>query len=43
MYLGADTGLLIALAKKVPKALELWDTVRSGENNLFISTHLKRF
>jgi len=38
MFLGADTALLIALANKLPKALELWETVRSGENNLVIST-----
>jgi len=38
MFLGADTGLLIALANKLPKALELWETVRLGENNLVIST-----
>jgi len=38
MFLGADTGLLIALANKLPKALELWETVRSGKNNLIIST-----
>ena len=38
MYLGGDTGLLIALANKLPEALELWDTIKSGENNLFIST-----
>lgn len=38
MSLGADTGLLIALANKLPKALELWETVRSGGNNLVIST-----
>jgi predicted nucleic acid-binding protein len=38
MYLGADTGLLIAIANKIPQALELWETIRSGENHLFLST-----
>ena len=38
MFLGADTGFLIALANRLPQALEAWETVRSGENNLVIST-----
>lgn len=38
MYLGADTGLLIAIANKVPEAIELWETIRSGKNHLFLST-----
>lgn len=38
MYLGSDTGLLIAIANKIPQALELWETIRSGESHLFLST-----
>jgi len=38
MHLGADTGFLIAIANKVPQALELWGTIRSGKNNLVLST-----
>lgn len=38
MYLGADTGLLVVIANKIPQALQLWETIRSGENNLVLST-----
>lgn len=38
MYLGADTGFLIAIANKTPQAIELWETIRSGKNNLVLST-----
>jgi predicted nucleic acid-binding protein len=38
MHLGADTGFLIAIANKIPQALEQWETIRSGENHLFLST-----
>ncbi|MFH1563940.1 MAG: type II toxin-antitoxin system VapC family toxin [Nitrospirota bacterium] len=38
MFLGADTGFLIALANKEHGVIEVWESVKRKENELIIST-----
>ncbi len=38
MFLGADTGFLIALANKKYGVIEVWESVKRKENELIIST-----